>query len=199
MFNETIDTRFNNIRNVVERLENNMYTAHYTDVTESMLVYLIQKFVMEECSGEGMYAKICNELKDEKLNKQNSSIYTKVLIINALINNVKALSLREYHYIWSHVNYKTFFELNLYDISEKVTFKYIKKCPEKSIKYKSDILTYVILKDMIDQLVCEINNKLMISGQPPKEFNRNEMPQLAVPQYLIEEEKDQIIIFRATH
>jgi len=70
---------------------------------------------------------------------------------------------------------------------------------EENIKQRNDILTYVILKDLLTVLVCELNNVLKASNNTIKVFEKEEIPKLTVPQYIIEDTSDEIIIYRSNY
>ena len=179
-----------------------LYTRSFKEFSGYMLEYFIKHYIDTTCIGFENYVRISNNIRDYAVRCVDVDIAARVIIFNVLISNYNNYGLKKYCFLerfdrfWQGRAVDPLFDINLSSYITPLTYRYYQTCSKDGIKYKSEILTFVLLKDIIEQTTT---NYIKTISKANKHDNPKTLNITTIPQYIIEESADEFTIYRANY
>ena len=179
-----------------------LYTRSYKESSGYMLEYIIKQYIDTTCIGFENFARISNDIKEYKVHWKDVGIAAKIIIFNVLISNYNTEGLKKYHFIdmfdkfWQGRAVAPLNDINISSYVIPLSYCYYQTCSDYGIKFKSEILTFVILNDLIDQTTINFMKKFSKTSN----YNTPDgVDIITIPQYIIEESAEEFTIYRAEY
>ncbi len=161
-----------------------------------MLEYFLTNYINDCCGGINGYIDICNDVRMNRAINLDTMIVLNVLAYNAMVEGFNSEKLKKYNYIkrfdtgWKGRSLNYLYGIDIATKIAEILFYHYEICGMHGIKYKSEILAYVILKDLIDQMVERLSKPEITDAIKGSNVI------IRIPQYIIEETSDEFIVHR---
>ena len=183
------------ILNISNTEEDNI-TCYGKDITGYMFEYMMTQYINNTCGGMRGYIDICNAIRMNRSSKLDTIIILNILVYNILLEGFNSEKPKKYNYIkrfdtgWQGRGLNFLYGIDVATKIAEIPFYHYKLCSVHGIKYKSEILAYIILNDLIEQTVERLS-KL----EKTDDVDVTQMI-IRIPQYIIEETQEDFIIHR---